>query len=204
MKIVGLLAAGSILMGFLAGCESHQDTSWVKTPTGFADIRFRVFEASLEAVERLAARERCMKFGPSKYWAVEVSKGQIDALVAEIPDKPGVLADTSRTITWWSDIGNAWSSLSGDAWSYTMTQEPPQSTGGGAGMLWGRGQGKNRQLRLEYEIFHAVDTPEPIRGAKAIYEGPAPQEGILFFKSFERGDGAEMMHVVLFEIGEWK
>ena len=53
-------------------------------------------------------------------------------------------------------------------------------------------------------MTHTINTAEPLQ-AKVTYEGAVPADGVLLALSpFERTDGTAVVHLIAFEIENWR
>jgi len=91
-----------------------------------------------------------------------------------------------------------------DTWAYSRADGKLLGGGGGAGFLGVRSKNGLREIRIEYDVTHTINTVESIQ-AKVTYEGIVPPDGVLLvLRPFERTDGTAVVHLLAFEIGNWQ
>jgi len=175
------------------GCQSH----WkLGAGSARADVRCRVFEISKEIAEKTIPKTNRREIDNSVHSVVSVSKAESASLLENVSDKPGILRDHSRTRSRWP--------READAWCRSIANEVIHGSAGGAGFLGVRSLYGRLEIRIQYSIFHTVNTREPLQ-SRIVYEGLFPAEGSLaFFAPFERRDGTERVHVILFDVTNWE
>ena len=185
---------GSLLVALsLLGCQSHRKDG---AGTARANIRYRVFEISRDIADKTIPKDKRRSIEDSLYSVADVSKADIELLLNSISSKPGMLAEHSRTISWWPRIA--------DTWSYSRADGVLLGGGGGAGFLGVRSISGSHEIRIEYNVAHTINTLKSIQ-SNVTYEGPFPKEGSLaILTPFERKDGTELVHILLFDVTNWE
>jgi len=189
MKKLTALTIGLILTSMLLGCQSNDGGS------ASADIRYRVFEAPADIVDKVVPNANRSQLDSSAYSVAQVSATDLELLLKSISARPGLLVDHSRRISWWPRIA--------DSWSYSRADGTLLGGGGGAGFLGVRQKRGIREIRIEYDVTHSINTRETIQ-LKVLYEGAISGEAIVLLKPFEREDGTRLVHVLAFEASNWK
>lgn len=190
MRKLTALTVVLILASMLLGCQSKDGGS------ACADIRYRVFEAARDTVEKAVPNAERTPLDNSAYLVAQVSAGDLESLLKGISADTSLLVDQSRVISWWPKVA--------DTWSYSKADRTLLGGGSGAGFLGVRSKGGSTEIRIEYNVMHNINTGESTQ-SKISYEGPAPEEGgIVFLKPFERKDGTKLVHVIVFETTNWK
>jgi len=195
-----------------------------------AEFHYRVFEADAALVDKLipVAQRQCVapsdvnsnsqddldsggqsmgnfsvathgtKFTDAQM--AEISSDTFNTLLNAIGEKPGLLADQSRTIFsnfWWPGLA--------DTWSYSRSSDKLLGNGGGTGVLGLRVRNGQKEIRIEYNVGHTIDLTG--RGtvdlnSKIFYAGKIPQNGALaFLVPFFRKDDSAHYLVVVYEVG---
>ena len=182
MVLVTYIGAGISL----TGCNANSGGS------ASADIRYRVFELSPNALENVQTG-KWTQIGSSSYSVAPVTTTEIATLVKSAVTNTGVLVDHLRQVSGWPRVA--------DTWSYSKADGNLLGGGTGTGFLGVRRRGTN-EIRIEYTINHTINTSMP--ESKIIYEGAIPEDGLVFVRPFERKDGAKLIHVITFEVSNWK
>jgi len=178
-------------VALLAGCKT------LTTRQASANFRYRVFETTADAIDRAVRKELTETVPNSAYSVSKVDSEQLGVLLADIADRPGLLTQRSRKISYWPKIADTW------AYSKAYSEQDAYLTGAGtgAGFLGVRKKGRTYEVRVEYNVFHSIGTRNPIR-SRIFYEGEHPGDrAIVFFAALERVDGSKIFHVIAFEIG---
>lgn len=184
-----LLILPWLLLVCLAGCFPRSGS------TASADIRYRVFEVSPDAFDEVLPPETRTQVADSKYFSAPVAADEIAALVKGAAADTGVLVDQTRPISWWPKTA--------DTWSYSKADGKLLGGGTGSGFLGVRTVAGSKELRIEYNVTHSIQTAEPI-STTILYEGSVPEEGLLFAMPFQRSDGTPLVHVIAFEVSNWQ
>ena len=135
----------------------------------------------------------------------EISRATLDKLLGGIGEKPGLLADQTRTVSsgWW-DPGLA------DVWIYVWAVGGLANHGGGTGFLGFRQGNGQDEIRIECFVNHDIDKTwrdlsagiplQPLQ-SRFSYEGRIPHSGALAFlvPYFRKDDSAHYL-VVAYEI----
>ncbi len=188
-----------------------------------AAIRYRVFIADAKAVDQLIpagqrlngvrpGAKACQTHGPNEqeYFQgnfkmkghvpeveaqrAEISSVALDALLASVPEKSGVLCDRTRQLTtdWWQP---------GMADTWIFNRHELQSMGSGGGLLGLRSRNGVREVRLEYYVNHTLIGTSRSIGAKLLYEGPVSASGALaFLVPFLHADDSAHYLVIVYEV----
>jgi len=181
---------------YVVGGDNSPSPSFEGSGSARAKIRYRVFEISRDIVDNAIPKIRRTNIEDSLYSVAEVSRTDITLLLNSISSKPGMLADHSRTISWWPMVA--------DTWSYSRADGVLLGGGGGTGFLGVRNINGSHEIRIEYNVTHTINTLNSIR-SEVIYEGPFPEEGSLaILTPFERKDGTELVHILLFDATNWE
>jgi hypothetical protein len=134
--------------------------------------------------------------------AVEISSATLDALLAGLAEKPGVLAEKTREVAsvWWCP-GLA------DHWSYSRSDPNAlRGSGGGNSFLGFRHQDGRDEIRIADRVTYRMDVSRSGRGtvdlaSRLFYEGNIPSSGKLaFLVPFFRKDDSAHYLVVVYEI----
>ncbi len=170
-------------------------------------VRIRMFEAPQEVVDTIIPRDARKPLDESTYMAVEANPATVSSLLDGMVPEPGLLVDEVQHVIGW---------LSADSWVCSRADTKLLGTSLGTGVLGVRTRDEIREIRIEYDISHRIDSSrrggknEPkAKGTlpieeKIYYEGPVPPEkSIIFMKPFVRTDGTELVHLVVSELVKW-
>lgn len=183
------LTLGVALTTAFFGCQGRDGKSLQ------VNIRYRIFEAPRDVVHSVVSNAKRVSVQNSAYSVVLISTADLKSLMDKMPLEPGLLVDRSRTISWWPKVA--------DTWTYSRAGTL-SGVGSGAGFLGVREASDGRELRIEYDVTHSIETVIPIQ-SKISYEGSAPEEGaLLFVAPFHLKDGSQQDHLIVFEIADWR
>jgi hypothetical protein len=178
------------LAGLLSGCQRH--TAGATT----ADIRYRIFEAPSSVVDEAIPPGMRMRIANSAYSAAHPSPAALASLFNGMSGDSGLLVDHSQTI--------ASGPKTADTWAYSKADATLLGFGSGGGLLGVQTRNGTRQISIEYDVTHTINAREPIQ-SRIAYDGPVPGDGVLIaLKPFERTDGTTLVHLIVFEFGNWK
>lgn len=177
----------------LLGCQSRGPREIFSAR---AEIRYRIFEVSRELAETVARIPSMAGLQDIPYSVAKARETDVAALLAGMYSKPGLLKDGSRKVSSWPYVSNAW--------TYGRPDRDCIRAGTGGGSLGVRSINRIDEIKIYYEVSHTIDHLEPMRG-RLIYEGPLPEQGyIVFLSPYVSHDRREIVHVILFEITNWK
>jgi tRNA A-37 threonylcarbamoyl transferase component Bud32 len=191
-----------------------------------AEFHYRVFEAEAAVVDRLIppatrrpgvmpsvrpltrsgqpiSHQRIGDFqmtvqeGRTESAMAEISSDTVQALVAGMAARPGLVKDQRRMIYSWPMVA--------DSWSYSRSDPALSGSCSGHGFLGVRRRNEVLQVRLECSVYDGLIVPgaQPPLSVHAdiLYEGKAPANGALaFLVPFLRQDSPPRYLVWLFEI----
>lgn len=182
------------MIGFLAltlaGCSPNNAGS------ARADVRYRVFEVPMAALDDLLPPAARSTNGGEAYETARPAPAVLEQLIAGLEPKPGMLAESLRSVGWWPHVA--------DTWAYSRADGELLGGGTGTGFLGVRAAGGGQEFRLEYSITHSINLDKPFQ-AEIQYEGPAPvQQPLVFVRPFVRADGTARAHVISFETMNWQ
>jgi hypothetical protein len=175
------------------GCASAEWTDAGQSPVG-TQVRCQIFEVPAEVAEALVPVASRRPVEQSPYTAATVPVGQVKRLAEQMQADSGLLVDKTRPVSNWPRVA--------DSWAYTKADGRLSGGGGGAGFMGVRERGGAREVRIEYQIDHALNATRPIHDP-VFYQGPLPAgEAVVFLTPADRTDGQRLTHVVAFEVAD--
>lgn len=171
-------------------------------------VRIRMFEVPQEVVDTIIPQDARKPLDESTYMAVEANPATVSSLLDGMVPEPGLLVDEVQHVIGW---------LSADCWGCSKADTELLGASLATGVLGVRTRDGVRDIRIEYDISHTIDSSPygeknepkatgtlPIQ-EKVHYEGPVPPEKIIMFiKPFVRSDGTELVHLLVFEVVKWE
>jgi hypothetical protein len=192
MKKSSVFAAIIVLTGLLTGCGELG----IGSQTAAADIRYRVFEIPRNAIDEIIPTETRAPVAGSNYTIARTNPSTVKALANHMREDSGLMVDHSRRISFWPRTA--------DTWAYSTAEGKLLGGSTGAGFLGVRNKYGKREIRIEYDLLHDINTGKPLR-SQFIYEGAVPPDGVLIaMNPFGRTDGTELVHLIAFEIENWE
>jgi len=190
MQRLVILTVVLALASVCAGCRRSA------RQTASADIRYRIFEAPADVVDAVIPQESRAQIDGSDYAIAFSSSTNLAVLLQAMVTDSGLLADHTRTISWWPNVA--------DTWVYSRADGTLLGGGGGTGFLGVQTHAGVRKIRVEYDVTHSINTATGLH-SKVTYDGTVPPLGVLIALSpFRRTDGTELAHVLAFEVGNWR
>lgn len=183
LPLLALIALVSILS---SGCDSGS------THSPDTSIRYRIIEVPKGIINSLIPENRRVAVEGSTYQIVTSSSAEIEELIShQLPDS-GLLTDHQRNVNWWPKVA--------DTWSYSRADHQLLGSGGGAGFLGVQIKDDSPEIRIDYDVTHSINTSDAVT-SKLFYEGKVPPNRVLIaIKPFQRTDGTELFHIIVFEI----
>ena len=196
-----MLSVAALALMFCLGVCSFAFLLW-SLPQRFesarARIHTRIFEADAKLVDELVPKPTRkpanMHVNPSRApQTAEVTADVFAKVLADGANPPGLLDDQMREGDWWPKLAIS---------SHYFRRGKVHGDGNVDGLLgiWRRKD--VRQLRVEYNVLHGMNSE--VLGATFVWEGsaPPPEAARAFFIPFSRTDGTARYLVIAIEVGD--